>query len=108
MYNRTLYITIGSRKSHIISTGNQLLITAIVCSLVCFVFGAFVGSFIASLACLKYVQKVKKTYVLTSSGPAPPTASVPVIYEEVLPDSHTGRKNDIELSENVAYGPVTK
>ena len=57
---------------------------------------------------------------LTGSGPAPPP---PVIYEDVSPDSHTERKNielnenvaygpakrnDVELNENVAYGPVTK
>ena len=43
---------------------------------------------------------------LTSSSPAPQVALAPVIYEEVSPDSHSERKNDIELNENVAYGPV--
>ena len=43
---------------------------------------------------------------LTKSSPTPPAASAPVIYEEVSPDSQSERKNDIELNENVAYGPV--
>ena len=87
-------------------TTSQLIITAIVCSLVCLVFGAFIGALIVLLACLRYVQNIKKSCDLTSSSPTPPAASVPVIYEEVSPDSHTERKNDIELKENVAYGPV--
>ena len=87
-------------------TTSQLIITAIVCSLVCLVFGAFIGALIVLLVCLRYVQNIKKSYVLTSSSPAPLAASAPVIYEEVSPDSHTERKNDIELKENVAYGPV--
>ena len=87
-------------------TTSQLIITAIVCSLVCLVFGAFIGALIVLLACLRYVQNIKKSYVLTSSSPTPPAALAPVIYEEVSPDSHTDRKYDIELNENVAYGPV--
>ena len=90
-------------------TTSQLIITAIVCSLVCLVFGAFIGALIVLLACQRYVQNIKqsKTCDLTISSPAPPAASAPVVYEEVSPDSHTGRKNDIELNENVAYGPVS-
>ena len=45
---------------------------------------------------------------MNTSSSAPPAALAPVIYEEVSPDSHTESKNDIELSENVAYGTVTK
>ena len=68
----------------------------------CFVFGSFAGALFVLL-----VQNVKKSKKLTtsSSKSTPPAASAPVIYEEVSPD--TGRKNDIELNENVAYGPVS-
>ena len=82
-------------------TTSQLIITAIVCSLVCLVFGAFIGALIVLL-----VQRVKISKKLSAES-IPPTVSAPVIYEEVSPDSHTERKNDIELNENVAYGPVS-
>ena len=83
-------------------TTSQLIITANVCSLVCLVFGAFIGAIIVLL-----VQRVKISKKLSSES-IPPTASAPaiILYEEVSPDSHTERKNVIELNENVAYGPV--
>ena len=83
---------------------SQLIITAVVCSLVFFVLGTFLGALTVLLACLKYVQIIRKSNKSKSSSPTPPA---PVVYEEVSPDSHIQRKNDIELNENVAYGPVT-
>ena len=87
------------------SENTLLIVTAIVCSLVSFVLGTFLGALTVLLACLKYVQIIKKSNKSKSSSPTPPP--VPVVYEEVSPDLHTQRKNDIELNENVAYGPVT-
>ena len=79
-----------------------MTITAIACSLVCFTLGVLVG------AVLYHCVTVRSSYILkpSSSPPTPPAPPTPVIYEEVSPDSHTRRKNDIELNENVAYGPV--
>ena len=99
-----MYMHTGSGNT--LFTTSQLIITAIVCSLVFLVLGAFIGALIVLLACLRYVQNIKKSYDVTSSSPTPQVASAPVIYEEVSPDSQSERKNDIELNENVAYGPV--
>ena len=79
-----------------LSTGNQVLITAIICSLVCFILGVLLGV-------LSYHLSVVRRSKLSSSSPAPPAASAPVVYEEV---SHI-KKGNIELKENVAYGPIS-
>ena len=76
-----------------------MTITATVCSLICFTLGVFVGAVFYRCATVRCLNG--------SPTSTPPAASAPVIYEEVSPDSHTGRKNDIELNENVAYGPVS-
>ena len=85
-----------------LSSRSQVIITAIICSLVFLLLGMFLGGLI--IYCF---MRLKDKLKVTSSSRAAPTASAPAIYEEVSPDSHTvGRKNVIELSENVAYGPV--
>ena len=84
-----------------LSSRSQVIMTAIICSLLFLLLGMFLGGLL--IYCF---MRLKGNLKVTSHSPAPPTASAPVIYEEVSPDSHTGRKNDIKLSENVAYGPV--
>ena len=101
LYTGSAHDIPGSSNTHF--TRSQMVIitsvTAIICSLVFLILGMFLG-------CLIHHCFVRHTG--KSSNPTPPAASAPVVYEEVSPDSHTGRKNDIELNENVAYGPVTK
>ena len=74
-----------------------MTITAIVCSLVCFTLGVLVGALFNR--CSRSTVQCSCKLKASSSSPAPPA---PVIYEEVSPE----RKNNIELNENVAYGPV--
>ena len=94
----------GPGNSHdTLSTENQVLISTIICSVVFLLLGMFLGAFFYHCAAVQYKQKFN-----TISTPSnPPT---PAVYEEVSPGSRTERRNDniIELSENVAYGPVTK
>ena len=97
-----MYKNAGPRNSDTLSTASQVIITAIICSLIFLLLGFFLGAL--SYHCAA-VQR-DKPKLNTISTPSTPPA--PVIYEEVSPDSHTERKNDIELNENVAYGPVTK
>ena len=79
-------------------------VTAIICSLVFLILGMFLGGLIHHCI-VRYKGRFNR---LIKSSPTPQPTSAPAIYEEVSPDSHTERKNDIELNENVAYGPVTK
>ena len=82
-----MYMHTGSGNT--LFTTSQLIITAIVCSLVCLVFGAFIGALIVLLACLRYVQNIKKSCDLTNSSPTPPTASAPVVYMKRCHLTHT-------------------
>ena len=86
----------GSEMMSTLSSGEQVLITAIICSLVCFIVCVFVGI-------LSYHLSIIKRCKAPSSNTAPPAASTPVVYEEV---SHI-EKHNIELKENVAYGPIS-
>ena len=83
-----------------LSAATQVLITAIVCSLVFFVLGMLVG------AIFHYWATVCKIKQSSSNSSTLPAASAQVVYEEVSPDSHPERKCDIELKDNLAYGPV--
>ena len=87
-----------------LSAATQVLITAIVCSLVFFILGMFVGALFHYWATVRCVCKLFKQS--SSNSPTPPAATAPVVYEEVSPDSHSERKCDIELKDNLAYGPV--
>ena len=85
-----------------LSTRSQTIISTIISSLVFLLLGMFLGALL-----LYCIMRLKGKFKLTRNSLTPPVTSAPAIYEEVSPDSHTqGRKNDIELSENVAYGPV--
>ena len=92
----TIHITTSTGSGNTLSTGIQVTITAIVCSLLCFTLGVLVGALFNRCVTVRCLCKSKSV----------PTSPAPVVYEEVSPDSYTRRKNDIELSENVAYGPV--
>ena len=81
-----------------------MLITAIVCSLVFFTLGMLVGALFHYWTTIRCSHKLKRS---SSNSSTPPATSVPVVYEEVSPKSHSGRKSDIELKDNLAYGPVT-
>ena len=84
------------------SNGSQVIIAVIICSVVFLLLGIFLG--VLLLYCF---MRLKGKFKLTRNNLIPPVASAPAIYEEVSPDSHSIRKNDIELSENLAYGPVS-
>ena len=88
-----------------LSAATQVIITAIVCCLVFLILGMLVGALFHYWVPIRCVCKVKQSSSNTST---PPAASAPVIYEEVSPDSHSGRKCDIELKDNLAYGPVVE
>ena len=85
------------RKSETLSTQSQVIITAIICSVVFLLLGMFLGALFYHCAAVRYKRKCNAVSIHS----APPSASAPVVYEEVSPDSHTGRKNDIELSDYV-------
>ena len=86
-----------------LSTGSEVAITAVVCSLVFFILGSLFGAL-----CQYWITliRVRRSKTSSSRGPTPPAGSTPVVYEEVSPDPHAGRKGGIELTENVAYGPI--
>lgn len=79
------------------SATSQVLIIAIVCSFAVFILGMLLG------ALLHYWATVRCVHISSSHRSTPQVATVPVIYEEV---SHSERKSDIELKNNIAYGPV--
>ena len=83
-----------------------MLITAIICSLVCFLLGVLIGALVHHCVTVRCVHK--KSHELSSRSHTPPTSATPVVYEEITKDSPpTSRGKDIELKENVAYGPIT-
>ena len=84
------------------SNGSKVIIAAIVCSVVFLLLGIFLG--VLFHYCF---MGHKGKFKLTRNNLTQHVASAPAIYEEVSPDSRTERKNVIELSENVAYGPVS-
>ena len=85
-----------------LSTENQVVITAVVCSLVFFTLGMLVGVLSHHCATVLRVRKSTK-----NSSPTPPvTTSTPVVYEEVSLDTNTGRNVHIEFKDNIAYGPI--
>ena len=87
---------------NMLSSANQVLITAIVCSLAFFVLGMLFGALFHYWATVRCVCKFKQP---SSNSPTPPAALTQVVYEEVSPDSE--RKCDIELKgDNLAYVPV--
>ena len=91
----------GPGISDTLSTASQVIISTITCSVFIFLLGMFLGAVFYHCAAVRYKQKLNRKSTLS-------TPPAPAIYEEVSPDSHTERKNDIELNENVAYRPVTK
>ena len=94
----------STSESDTLSTASQVLITAITCSVVFLLLGMFLGALFYHCVAVRYKQKVS---IHDCSAPPPPASAPVVLDEEVSPDSHTEREHDIELSENVAYGPVT-
>lgn len=77
--------------------------TIIICSLVCFILGVLVGALVLFCAAVQYVHKFKKIARSTT----PITHATIAVYEEVSSNTQKERKNDIEINENVAYGPVS-
>ena len=92
-----------SGNNNTLSTRSQVIISTIICSVIFLLLGMFLGALFYHCAAAWYKQKFN-----TTSTPSTPPA--PVVYKEVSHDSHTKKRNDniIKLSENVAYGPVTK
>ena len=89
----------------ILSNTSQLTLTATICSLVFFTLGVLVGVICHQCATVNRCI-VPKTKCLSSSRSSPPGASVSPVYEQVSLENCSGKKSDIELKENVAYGPV--
>ena len=90
-------------SGNMLSAASQVLITAIICSFAFFILGVLVGVLFHYWTTVRCVHRLKQS---PSNSPAPPVASTPVVYEEVSPESLSGRKSDIELKDNLAYGPV--
>ena len=88
-----------------LSAVSQVLITAIVCSLVFFILGMLAGALFHYWATVRCVCKFKQS---SRNSPTPPAAAGPVIYDEVSPDSRSEGMCDIELKDNLAYGPVVE
>ena len=82
-----------------LSVANQVLITAVVCSLVFFVLGMLVGVLFLYWIVIRCAWRSKQSNNSTSP---------PVMYEDVSLHSHFQVRNDIELKENVAYGPIER
>ena len=91
-------------SGNILSAATRVLITAIVCSLFFFILGLLVGVLFHYWATVRCECRLKQS---STNRPTPPAAPAPVVYEEVSPDSHSGRKCDIEVKDNLAYGHVT-
>ena len=86
---------------NVLSSGSQVAITAVICSLGFFTLGLILGI-------LWHHRPTTTCTALKSrsSSSIPPAASAPVVYEELSLEAHSERKSDIELKENVAYGPI--
>ena len=84
-----------------LSAASQVLVTAIACSLFFFILGMLVGALFHYWATVRCVCRLKQ-----SSLSNRPVAPAPAVYEEVSSDLHSGRKCDIELKDNLAYGQV--
>ena len=86
---------------NVLSAGSQEAITAVICSLGFLTLGLILGI-------LWHYKPMATCTALKSrsSSSIPPTASAPVVYEELSLEVHSERKSDIELEENVVYGPI--
>ena len=92
-------------SGNILSVSSQVLITATVCCIALFILGLLVGVLCHHCAIVRCVWKSKQS---PNNSFTPPATSPPVVYEEVSPDSHSGKKCDIELKDNLAYGHTLK
>ena len=85
-----------------LSTGGAVATTAVACSLVFLVIGILVGA-ICGYRLRK--QRIFKQTGSISSEPLPPPAAPVQFYDEAV-THEVIMKHNIELKENVAYGPV--
>ena len=93
---------------NVLTNSGQIIITAVTCSFVFFLIGILVGAL-----CHRWATVFTKSCNLkhpngahTPTDPPDPVAPSPVVYEEVASDSLSGQNKNIELKENVAYGPI--
>ena len=84
-----------------LSAANQVIITAVVCSLVFFALGMLVGALFLYWVIIRCACTSKQSSSSSHSTPL-------IICEDVSTYSHFQVKNDIELKENVAYGPIER
>ena len=94
----------------VLSNSSQIILTAVICSFVFFVFGILVGALchrwakVFTKPCADNIKHSTGTTHEHSTPTNTPVDVAPVVYEEVKTDSSFGQK--IELEENVAYGPI--
>lgn len=94
----------------VLSNSSQVILAAIICSLVFLSVGIFVGALCHHWArvFIRSCRVKRSTETLTIHEHPTPTDTTadaaPVMYEEVTSHSHSGQK--IELTDNVAYGPI--
>ena len=98
------FLSAGSENIYVLSAGVQVAISAAICSLIFFILGLLFG--VIYHRCPKVRCTTCKYKQSLGNSPTPPAASAPIVYEEVSPKMHSLVKSDIELEENVAYGPV--
>ena len=84
-------------SENIFSTGIQVAVTAIICSLVFLIIGLLLGILWHHWLNASRCTTCKSKQTLDESSTAP------TVYEEVSPDTHSQVKSNIELKENVAY-----
>ena len=96
-----------------LSAGGALALTAVICSTVFFIFGALFG-----ILCFYFIVRCKRSHTMKSGqSTAVMLSQLPVpIYEDIdkhrldkpaSPQSPENKQTiDLELKENVAYGPI--
>lgn len=85
-----------------LSTGSQVVITAVICSFVFLVIGLLLGILWHHWLSARSRCRVCKSK--QSSGES--SASAQAVYEDMSSNIHSQVKSDIELKENAAYGHV--
>ena len=95
----------------VLSTSSQIILTAVICSFVFFLFGILVGALchrwarVFTKPCTSDIKHSNGTiHEHPSPTDTPADTAAPVVYEEITSDSSSRQK--IELKENVAYGPI--
>ena len=100
-----LYMSGLMRSTPHLSAGGALILTAVICSIIFFIFGTLFGMLCSYFVGVRNrkVNSVNDQQTVSQLQPLP----VP-LYEDVhtLPRSFRDDKEAIKIDENVAYGPI--